>query len=225
MNNRIENISRYDGHTNKPYHIMYPFYFYFLVDLKSIIEKYGNGVVLDIGCGNKPYEYMFSEKATKYIGCDVVQSDLRKVDIICEATNIPLDNNSFDTILCTQVVEHVSEPEKVFQEAYRLLNKKGIFIVSTNMYWQIHEAPHDYFRFTEYGIKFLLEKSGFEVVSIKENGGKWALFSQVFYYTVPKWLVYPKLIKFCLNKLFLWLDKTYPDKNNTINYVAVGRKV
>lgn len=112
----------------------YLVYYFYHRSLKKAIEQYGNGIVLDIGCGNKPYESLFDGLITKYVGCDIVQSSAMKADLLCPANKIPLEDNSFDTILSTQTIEHVEDHQGLVNEAYRLLKPGGHFIISGPMY-------------------------------------------------------------------------------------------
>ena len=93
------------------------------------IEHHASGKVLDIGCGNKPYQSLFVGRITEYIGCDVVQSDKNKVDVICPATQLSFNNESFDTVFSTQVIEHVDDPFKMLSESSRVLKPGGILII------------------------------------------------------------------------------------------------
>jgi SAM-dependent methyltransferase len=202
---------------------------YFLVyrrlfaDLERCAAR-AHGALLDIGCGNKPYERMFAGKITSYTGCDVVQSSERKVDIICPAISVPVADTSFDTVLCTQVIEHVADHQALLREAYRLLRSGGVLILSGPMYWHLHEEPYDFFRFTEYGLRHLLEKAGFDAIEIMANGGKWALCGQVLIHCITgTWLEQRMLIKLT-NRFFSHLDDRYPDTRNTLNYVVLARK-
>lgn len=193
-------------------------------DLEGSVKKYARGRILDIGCGNKPYEGMFQGIAEEYVGCDVVQSDQQRVDIICEATRIPQPDASFDTVFSTQVIEHVEDHQALVSEAYRLLKQGGHFILSGPLYWHLHEEPHDYFRFTKYGFKYILEKSGFTVLEIHSNGGKWAFLGQVIIHTLPARLIKIKLFTSLINHIFSYLDKKFYNDINTLNYVVVGKK-
>ncbi len=80
----------------------YLVYSSFHSELNAAIDKYAKGSLLDIGCGNKPYESWMKEKVTEYIGCDIVQSSANKVDVLCSANKIPLENERFDTIFSSQ---------------------------------------------------------------------------------------------------------------------------
>lgn len=203
---------------------------YFLVyeplirDLEYAAGKYASKRLLDIGCGNKPYEAMFEGKITEYTGCDVVQSSLNKVDVLCEATAIPLPDESFDTVFSTQTIEHVADHQQLLNEAFRLLKPGGHLIVSGPMYWPLHEEPHDFFRFTKYGFQHILEKSGFTVVEILSNGGKWALLGQTILHTVPRRLIPFRWMFRLHNHFFSYLDRKYYSPVNTMNYVVIGKK-
>ena len=193
-------------------------------DLKYAVESYAKGKLLDIGCGNKPYLELFEKKCDEYLGCDIVQSSENKVDIICEATKIPIAANSFDTIFCTQVIEHVENHDKLLSEMYRLLKPNGYVILSGPMYWHLHEEPHDFFRFTKHGFRFIFERQKFKMVETLANGGKWATLGQMIIHTFPYRLTKMKSFRKLNNKLFSYLDKKYYDDSNTMNYVIVAKK-
>jgi len=222
---REENLYRFSNYSkvdiSDPYYLVYK---PLIRDLEYAVKKYAKGKVLDLGCGNKPYEEMFKGVAAEYIGCDIVQSDLKKVDIICEVTKIPLLDSSFDTVFSTQVIEHVEDHNALLKEAYRLLKPGGHIIVSGPMYWHLHEEPYDYFRFTKHGFQYILEKSGFTVLEILSNGGKWSLMGQVIIHTMPARLGRLKIFTSLNNRLFSYLDKKYTNDFNTMNYVVVGKK-
>jgi SAM-dependent methyltransferase len=144
----------------------------------AAVKEFASGDVLDIGCGNKPYQPIFTD-VTSYYGCDVIQSSENKVDLLCLSTNIPLPDDSFDTIFSTQVLEHVEDHLKMLQEAHRLLKPNGHIILSAPMVWEHHEVPYDFFRFTRYGLEYIFQKAGFTDIKIKPNGGKWATLGQM----------------------------------------------
>lgn len=192
-------------------------------------SAHARGRMLDIGCGNKPYQTMFARRVSEHVGCDVVQSSEQRVDILCPATAIPIEDGAFDTVLCTQVIEHVADHKLVLQEAFRLLKSDGTLILSAPMYWPLHEEPYDFFRFTRHGLDYLLEEAGFTRVETIPNGGKWALAGQAlihcltttrFYY----WAITRTMIVPFVNRAFAWLDNKHCNHNNPMNYVVVARK-
>jgi SAM-dependent methyltransferase len=233
---RTENLKRLNDTRLTKANPQYLVYRYLFRDLQAAIGQYACGEVLDIGCGNKPYEAWFAGKITSYIGCDLVQSDGQRVDIICPANAIPLGNASKDTVFSTQVIEHVADHAGLLREASRILRPGGYAIISGPMYWEHHEEPYDFFRFTRYGFEHLLREAGLEVSEIMANGGKWALTGQALqnnlrssfgstkkrrilkgFYTLFR-------LKWIINAFFAWLDKADPDYSTTLNWVVVGRK-
>lgn len=229
-------VSRLSGYDVKKSNIHYLHYKSYHEDLIKVINKFAAGRVLDIGCGNKPYEKIFEGKISEYIGCDIVQSDQEKVDILCEAHNIPLPDNSFDTVVSTQVIEHVKDHQGLVNEAYRLLKSDHFFIVSGPMYWPIHGDPYDFFRFTKNGFTLILNKAGFEVVEILSNGGMWATTGQSlihsfrhskgtnFFLKIFRSIFYRLQLHRLVNTFFGWLDKVDYNPVNTMNYVIVAKK-
>lgn len=220
---RLENLNRLETVEISKLNRNYLHYKYLFTDLKSAIERFESGKILDIGCGNKPYKKYF-KNYDSYTGCDIVQSSRNEVDIISEATNIPLSDNLFDTIISTQTIEHVFDHRKMLAEAYRLLKPNGFIIVSGPMYWPHHEEPYDYYRFTKHGLRAILEATGFEVIEIKSNGGKWPLWGVTTIQTLPRWITNLKLFKYSINTLCEYMDRRDKELNNTMNFVVVAKK-
>lgn len=210
---------------------------YLFRDIKSSIEKYATGNLLDVGCGNKPYESFFENKLSSYTGCDVVQSNANKVDVICLATSLDFEESKFDTVFSTQVMEHVDNSDKMMAECNRVLKTGGHLILSVPFCWELHEEPYDFFRFTKYGLKDLCERNNFEVVEILANGGKWAAIVQLnlnmIYSTFKRKSFLIKIVKGIfihlrltqfLNWIAIKIDKKYYDPLLTLNYVLIAKK-
>ena len=202
-------------------------YFLHYRSLFSDLKKasiHAHGRLLDIGCGNKPYEKMFEGRISEHVGCDVVQSSENRVDFICPATKLPFADASFDTVLITQVIEHVADHQAMLSETFRVLKHNGVLILSGPMYWPLHEEPYDFFRFTRHGLRFLLEKFGFEAIVIVNNGGKWALCGQVLIHTFRGTRLHRGFVIRAINRIFAYLDDRHPVDDNPMNYVVVARK-
>jgi SAM-dependent methyltransferase len=216
----LERIRSYTTSIDDPFYLHYR-------ELFPALERAAaraSGRLLDIGCGNKPYEKMFAGRITEYLGCDVVQSSHRRVDIICPATTVPMEDATCDTVLCTQVIEHVADHPGLVREAFRLLRNGGVLILSGPMYWPLHEEPYDYFRFTKHGFRYVLEDAGFAVDSIESNGGKWALCGQVLIHTIQGSRLNRQPVIRLINRAFAYMDDRRRDCVNTMNYVLVARK-
>jgi SAM-dependent methyltransferase len=235
---REENLARLENVQNSSVSdINYLVYLSFHRELFTSIQQYAKGKLLDIGCGNKPYKTWTEGKITSYIGCDIVQSSANKVDVLCQANNIPLENESFETLLSTQTIEHLEDYQGMVNEAFRLLKNDGYFILSGPFYWHLHEEPYDFYRFTKHGFKYILEKAGFEILEIKENGGAWAtlglMLNHTFSFQNPSANKIAKVIKYVfrklnlhkiVNRIFSYLDTKDFNSINTINYVVVAKK-
>ena len=137
-----------------------------------------NGNVLDIGCGEKPYEELFN--ATSYIGVDIETTKeyhaSSKVDIYYNGVDLPFESNTFDSIVCFEVLEHVFEPESMVKEMYRVLKPGGKIMLTTPFIWNEHEVPFDYGRYTYFGLNHLFTKNGFNVVNQKRIVSGFTLF-------------------------------------------------
>ena len=216
----LARLSNYHTHVGDRYYLHHRTLF---AALEQAATR-ARGALLDIGCGNKPYEKMFAGRISSYCGCDVTQSSEERVDILCPATAIPFASETFDTVLCTQVIEHVADHQALVSEAYRLLRRGGLLILSAPLYWHLHEEPHDYFRFTEHGLRHLLEGVGFRDLAITPNGGKWATCGQVLIHTLAGTKFLTERATRLINRFFALMDDRHPDRVNPMNYVACAEK-
>lgn len=126
------------------------------------------GTILDVGCGSKPYKKFIN--AERYIGVDVV--DLPDVD--CKMRDnkyIPYDDNYFDAIISTQVIEHIEDLDTVITEIKRVAKTDATILISLPFMFQEHGAPEDYRRFTKFGIKGYLSQWDFEIIELTTLGG------------------------------------------------------
>lgn len=143
------------------------------------------GRLLDLGCGNQPYR-PFLPKGVEYIGLDfpsTQQSPDRRVRpaVYGDGRVLPFADQSFDAVLCTQVLEHVDRPETVVREIGRVLKPGGLGLLSVPFFYNLHMEPHDFFRFSPYGIKSLLEGNGLRVCALRGQGGIGTLLVQMFH--------------------------------------------
>ncbi|HTX62360.1 MAG TPA: class I SAM-dependent methyltransferase, partial [Acidimicrobiales bacterium] len=125
--------------------------------------------VIDVGVGVAPFRELFAH--TRYVTCDWEGSSYdQEVDIRAPATDIPVEEGSFDAVVCTEVLEHVPEPAAVLAELRRVLRPGGVLLVTVPFVWFLHEEPYDYYRYTTHGLKFLLDGAGFSEVEITPLG-------------------------------------------------------
>ncbi len=201
--------------------------------LTDVIQKYAKGKLLDIGCGEKPYKKMVEPYVDEQIGLDHENTLHNKsdVDLFGTAYEIPVDDEEFNTILCTAVLEHLEEPKKAIAEAYRVLKKGGCAIYTAPLFWHLHEEPRDFYRFTKYGLKYLFEKNGFEIVELKALSGFWVTFGQLFVYNLHRfnrgplrWMRIIDAIGLLIQAISYTLDKIDKAEEWTWMYMVVAKK-
>ena len=125
--------------------------------LRGEAEAAGSGYhVLDVGCGDKPY-YPFFEAASEYVGVDASHPD---ADLIAPVESLPVDDASFDLVLCTQVLEHADDPAQVVRELRRVVKPGGRVLASTHGVQVYHPDPVDLRRWTHTGLQRLFEENG-----------------------------------------------------------------
>ena len=180
-----------------------------------------SGSVLDIGCGIKPYREIIGKYCTEYIGLDhpATPHGLKEVEVVGDALRLPFGGERFDSVVSFQVMEHVREPQLFLSEAYRVMKRGGMAMLMTPFMWGEHEQPHDYFRYTRYGLRYLAEKAGFEVIAIEPGTGYWSTATLRFNYWLNRFGKGPLrylLMPVWLNQyLALWLDRV--DRSYTVD--------
>ena len=161
------------------------------------------GRVLDVGAGEAPWRELLSE--AEYVGVDVeVAGEFgmrHKADITYyDGNTLPFADASFDHVLCTEVLEHVPEPRRFLVELHRVLRRGGSLVLTVPWSARLHHVPHDYTRFTRFGLNLVLESAGFSGVAIEERGNDVAvianklivvtfrlLLPRVWYYALWTW--------------------------------------
>lgn len=209
-----------------------------LRDGLNAVKDLFQGDLLDLGCGMKPYQPIFGVRVRRWIGLDFesTPSGRSKAEIFGSALAVPFKGERFGVVLCTQVLEHVPAPEKLLQEANRVLRRGGYLVLTAPQTDQLHEEPHDYFRFTCYGLKTLAEKASFEVVAVRPLGGAIATVGQMvishlnWFRRIP--LLGPAISK-VVNASLAWvalkLDRLSPvygggAMKDTLNWLLLARK-
>jgi SAM-dependent methyltransferase len=149
--------------------IINPFYIareglYYAIKEKS---KEMSGNLLDIGCGNKPYEHLFNN-TTSYKGLEITSTVHKstKADFFYDGNIFPFNNEVFESILMNQVFEHVFNPEQFLKEVFRILKPGGKILISVPFIWDEHEQPYDYARYSSFGLTSIFQKTGFVVESL-----------------------------------------------------------
>jgi SAM-dependent methyltransferase len=125
----------------------------------------------DIGCGEQPLRALIESCGGKYVGVDVIQNSKGTVDLVADICSIPLPSESFDVIICTEVLEHSFEPHKALNELSRILKKSGAILITTPFVYPLHEIPYDFSRLTPFFIEYWFPKLGFQKPESLQLGG------------------------------------------------------
>ena len=124
-------------------------------------------LVLDAGAGTAPYRDLFAH--TRYESADFEQVDMPYATstYVCDLADIPVEDARFDAIVFNQVMEHLPEPSRVLREFMRVLKPGGRIIYTGPLFYEEHEQPFDFFRYTQFGLRHLFEGAGFEVEDLQ----------------------------------------------------------
>ncbi len=135
------------------------------------------GRLLDLGCGNQPYRVWYETLVLNPVAVDMIAS--AGVAALAGGSNLPFADSSFDTVLATEVLEHVPDVERTLAEIHRVLRPGGHLMATVPFVYPVHEAPHDYWRFTHHGLRSLCDRNNFEVVDLVAKGGIGTLVAHV----------------------------------------------
>jgi SAM-dependent methyltransferase len=130
-------------------------------------------LLLDAGAGECWYKDRFPH--LKYFSVDFGLGkgswDYTGLDVVANLLKLPFKDNSFDAVLCTQVLEHINLPGDFVKELYRVLKPGGNLYLTAPQGFKEHQLPYDFFRYTSYGLRFLFEQAGFDIEYINPMGG------------------------------------------------------
>ena len=151
-------------------------HFYFIRrGLLAAIQKHSSsltGILLDFGCGSKPYKSLIT--VDQYIGLDFENAGHdhanEEIDVYYDGKSIPFADNFFDSVLCSEVFEHLFDLPGTLLELNRVLKQGGKMLVTCPFVWGEHEVPYDYARYTRFGLQDIFEKKGFRVLQYEKQG-------------------------------------------------------
>ena len=212
---------------------------HFEVEIEEAVAAFAHALpplarVLDAGAGEGQYARHFSKH--RYCGVDLGVGDAAwdygELDAIADLTALPFRDAAFDAMVHIVTIEHLREPARALEEMARTMARGGLLLVAAPHEWEVHQAPHDYFRYTRYGLKYLLERAGFEVRELRPVGGYFRLLARrllnglQFFAGGARWLWFvPAAILLVPPALVLpWLDFLDRERNFTPGYLCTARR-
>jgi SAM-dependent methyltransferase len=120
-------------------------------------------LVLDAGAGDAPYKNLFQHAQYESADFEKVDKKYTPSTYVCDLKNIPVEEGRFDFIIFNQVMEHLPEPKLVLIEFHRILKAGGKIIYTGPFFYEEHEKPYDFYRYTQFGLRYLFNSAGFEI--------------------------------------------------------------
>lgn len=196
-----------------------------------------SGVVVDLGCGVRPYEPEILAYADRYIGIDWMQT-LHGVqaDVIADlARPLPIRSDAVDAVVTFEVLEHIPEPALMLSEACRILRPGGVLLLSVPFQWWVHEAPWDFYRYTRHGLEYLIKKAGFATCDVQPTSGFWSMWILKLNYQLARLIRGHRVLRILVRAVlipFWWLgqtvapllDRIWPEDRETAGYFVVAYK-
>lgn len=206
------------------------------------VSPRAHGLLLDVGCGRRPYEPLFAPRVRRYLGADWPRHAGRaRPDLVADALMLPIRDQAIDTLLATELLEHLPSGDAFLREAARVLAPDGTLILTVPFLEPLHEEPRDFLRYTPHGLRALLERHGFAPDIVRPRGGFWSVTLGSFVsQSLYEWanperadgtrpdrpLALALVLPFCAAAQLLarGLDRLLPSRRYTMGYVLAATR-
>jgi ubiquinone/menaquinone biosynthesis C-methylase UbiE len=138
------------------------------------IKTHVTGKLLDLGCGKVPLYHAYKDSVTGVVCVDWSGSLHKNQYLDYEMDlnqKLNFADNSFDTVILSDVLEHIRKPDFLMSEIFRVLSPKGKLLMNVPFYYWLHEEPYDYYRYTKFALKSIAEDAGFSIIKLEATGG------------------------------------------------------
>ncbi|MFZ2484781.1 MAG: class I SAM-dependent methyltransferase [Minisyncoccia bacterium] len=147
----------------------------------TYLSKYISGNTLDFGAGSAKYRNIIAPHTSKYTTFDVIGGE--NIDIVGDAHKPPFIDKTFDTVISTQMLEHVERPWVIVGEIKRILKPGGICIITAPFMIPYHADPHDFFRYTKEGLGSLFKNEKFEILESGSYGKAPSVLAEMIHFS------------------------------------------
>ena len=189
---------------------------------KELIQTFAEGVLVDLGCGNVPYYGIYKNQVEEVICIDWGTSyhECKHLDYIADINKgIPLESNFAQTIILTDVLEHINNPERLMTEISRVMKIGGRLILGVPFLYWLHEEPYDFNRYTKFKLLELCRSNGLEVIYFAEVGGPLTVISDIIGKSIPS-PFFSKLFQECM---IIFLNTSFGKKIDNRNKIKFPR--
>lgn len=211
-----------------------PFHAFIEAEVGRFADALPSGArVLDAGAGECRFRSFFS--ASRYVGIDNAVGDASwnysGVSALGDLEALPFADGSFSAAISIVVFEHLANPGAALREIHRVLQPGGRFLIAVPQFWELHQAPHDFYRYTRCGLDYMLRSAGFRIVALQPTGGYFQLVSKLsidllqFFERGAGWILFVPLAPvfgFLIPLLCYYLDKLDKKKEFAVGFVAVA---
>lgn len=198
----------------------------FEADIAEAVEEFAKSLppgelLLDAGCGEARHRPLFARQ--RYVGIDLAIGDegwdYSRLDALGDLARLPFRDSSFGAALSIVTLEHVPDPARVLREMARVMRPGARLLIAVPLEWEVHQAPHDYFRYTQHGLEHVLSQAGFAIRFLRSSGGVFRIISRrMLDLRKVSWPLALLLAPLAL--LLPWLDFLDRRRDHTLGYIA-----
>lgn len=190
----------------------------------DVLPKYANGRLLDVGAGQMPFYEMYAKYVDEVYATDWPGSlhGSRFIDFACNLEEgLPVSSDSIDTVLASDVLEHLYHPMYALREFFRILRPGGVAFINTPFLYWVHEAPNDYYRYTAYAMHRMAADAGFDEICLRSMGSPLFIIADIVAKRLLRVPIFGKIVARFLQRFVLCFSRYMPVSQSYPMHVAI----